>query len=59
MSDALNQVEALNAMRNLAELTSAFRNDLREEGFDDAEAMRLTVAWLTATCRGADHGGDQ
>lgn len=55
MSDPthLDQVEALNAMRNMAQLLSEFRNSLREEGFNDAEAMKLTASYVQGLAQGA------
>jgi hypothetical protein len=48
----LDAVEALNSMRNMASLIRAFYVGLVEEGFDAAEAMRLTVAWVVGAAGG-------
>jgi len=46
MSDPLNEVEAKNAMRDLAAMTWAFYSALRDEGFKTGEALTITCAWI-------------
>lgn len=52
MSDPLSAIEGAEAMRSLAMLLSEFRGSLREEGFDEAEAMRLTAAYVQGLAAG-------
>ncbi len=43
----MDGVEFINAMRNVASGVRAFYVGLVEEGFTDAEALRLTLAYVT------------
>lgn len=57
MSDPATQVEHLNAMENLAELTGAYYQGLVAHGFTVEQAMELTHTWLASTI-GASGGTD-
>lgn len=48
----LNELEALNAMKNMAKLTRSYYAALRDEGFRAGEALQLTTTWLRATVSG-------
>lgn len=52
MGAPLDAVEVANAMRNMAAATWVFYGELKEQGFEAGEAMRLTVAWLVGTAGG-------
>jgi hypothetical protein len=42
----MDSVETLNSMRNVATATKAFYDQLVDEGFEKADALRLTMAWV-------------
>lgn len=44
--DPMDAVETINSMRNLASATKAFYDQLLVDGFDKADALRLTMAWV-------------
>lgn len=55
MSDgdgALNEVEMLAGMISMAKGTRAFYDALIEEGFDAADAMKLSCAWVAGSIGG-------
>ena len=42
----MDAVEILNSIRNLATTARAFYLQLVEEGFSEADALRLTATWI-------------
>jgi hypothetical protein len=61
MSNPLDSVEGVNAMRGLAELARGFYLALQEQGFDPLQSMRLTDTWLRSTIAasaGQDNHGE-
>ncbi len=45
--DPMTTIEQLQAMKDLATAVRTFYVQLRDEGFADHEALRLTAAWIT------------
>jgi len=52
----LDMTEAKHAMAGVAELSRAFYNELRGQGFCDQDALRLTQSWIKATVQGGSRG---
>lgn len=48
----MDAVELLNAVRNLAAGAWAMYEALKEEGFQEGEAIKLTASWLHGTAGG-------
>lgn len=46
-------VEFKHAMAGMAEMTWSFFEDLKRQGFSEAQALTLAVAWLRQTVSGA------
>jgi hypothetical protein len=52
VTDHLDEIEGRAGMANMAVMTKAYYDGLRQEGFDHLDAMRLTVEWLRAIVAG-------
>lgn len=50
--DPMDAVEMLNVMRNIAAGARGLYAEFVEQGFTEAEAMRLTAAWLHGSAGG-------
>jgi len=48
----MEQIEVLNALANLAEMTRVFFSALSEQGFNESQALQLTTTWLAAMSSG-------
>ena len=48
----LNEVEILNAMRNMAKMSRALYDQLLEEGFVPIDALTLVGRWIHGTAGG-------
>ena len=51
--DPVDIVEMRQALKGIAELTKTFYDELKEQGFSDSEALKLTTTWLAATSGGS------
>ncbi len=49
LGQPMDMVEVLNAMRNIASGAWAMYQALKEEGFPEAEALKLVGAWMHGT----------
>lgn len=50
--DPMDTVETLHAMQNLATGAKAFYDQLLIDGFEKADALRLTMAWVGGVAGG-------
>jgi hypothetical protein len=48
MSDPMDEIEGVKGMRDLAIMARAFYDGLREQGFDQRDAITLTGNWTRA-----------
>ena len=49
MGHPMDEVEVRATVKNIAKMAWAMFNDLKEEGFDNGQAMKLVGAWLHGT----------
>lgn len=47
MSAPLDRIEGIQGMHDMAALLKAFNDGLRDEGFNQRDALRLTAAYIT------------
>ena len=52
-------VEAKHAMAGLAELSRAFWQELRDQGFSRSEALTLTGRWIDGPIRASMNSGEE
>lgn len=50
--DPLDEIEVLQGMRGMAKMTRALFEELVEQGFEAAEALKLTAAYLAGLAGG-------
>jgi hypothetical protein len=53
MTDPFDTIEALNSLRNMAELARGLFDGLLVQGFTEDQALHLTNTWLAEMIRGA------
>jgi hypothetical protein len=52
VGEPMDMVEVLNAFRNMATGAWAMCESLKEEGFNDEQAMKLVAAWMHGNAGG-------
>ena len=58
-NDALDAIEVMNSLANMASATRGFYKALRKEGFNDAQALHLTDVWLASITAASNTGNSE
>jgi len=52
LGNPIDEAEALAAMANMAKMTKAFYEGLKEEGFSEQDSLRVTFAYIHGAAGG-------